>query len=282
MNILENVYIKDKDKLNNKIKQIKEDGKDKLHIISDFDKTLTKVFLQDIKYRSAIAQIRDGGYLENNYPRRSEALYEKYYPIEINPNIPFEEKKEKMLEWWSTHIKMQVECGLNISVVNEINNKRNIKLREGVIETFNLLNENNIPILILSSAVGDFIEFVIKDNNIFYPNIHIITNFYNYDDAGKVIGYKDKVIHNFNKNEAAIKETPHFDKTKDRPNVLLFGDSLNDIKMIEGVDHKTVIFVGFLNNKIEERLELFKDKYDIVITNDGSFEQILELLKEIL
>jgi len=115
---------------------------------------------------------------------------------------------------------LQVECGLTKAIVDEINNKREIKLRAGVLETFNMLSENNIPILILSSAVGDFIEFVLADNYIFYSNVYVISNFYDFDKSGKVIDYKNKIIHTFNKNEASIKSTSYFSKIKNKSNII--------------------------------------------------------------
>jgi len=52
--------------------------------------------------------------------------------------------------------------------------------------------------------------------------------------------------------------------------------------MVDGVEHKTLITIGFLNEKVQDNLELFKNNFDIVIVNDGTFDQVIELLKEIL
>ena len=53
--------------------------------------------------------------------------------------------------------------------------------------------------------------------------------------------------------------------------------------MANGMDHETVLKVGFLNENVEELLPKYKEVYDVVITNDGDFELINEsILKPIL
>jgi hypothetical protein len=42
---MKNIYYKDKEKFENTIKNIQEQGKEKLHILADFDRTLTKHFV---------------------------------------------------------------------------------------------------------------------------------------------------------------------------------------------------------------------------------------------
>ena len=40
----------------------------------------------------------------------------------------------------------------------------------------------------------------------------------------------------------------------------------------------TTITVGFLDNKIEERLKLYEDNFDIVLTDNSSFNELLEII----
>ena len=94
---MENIYIKNERELNEKIKLIKQDGKDNLHIIADFDNTLSKAYVNGKKMESMIAQIRRLGYLGEEYTKLAYDLYNKYHPIEIDPNIPQEIKIRKWL-----------------------------------------------------------------------------------------------------------------------------------------------------------------------------------------
>jgi hypothetical protein len=39
--------------------------------------------------------------------------------------------------------------------------------------------------------------------------------------------------------------------------------------------------VAFLNDNVEDLLPLYKEVYDVIITNDGSMEFVVELLSDI-
>ena len=67
-----------------------------------------------------------------------------------------------------------------------------------------------------------------------------------------------------------------------RKNVLLLGDSLGDLGMIEGFEYDNLISVGFLNENIEENLHAYKENFDIVIMNDGSMNYVNGLIKKIV
>lgn len=67
----------------------------------------------------------------------------------------------------------------------------------------------------------------------------------------------------------------------ERNNVILLGDSLGDLGMVNDLDVNCIIKIGFLNKDIENKLELYKDKFDIVITGDGSINYINKLLQKI-
>ena len=51
--------------------------------------------------------------------------------------------------------------------------------------------------------------------------------------------------------------------------------------MAEGIPHEVVLKVGFLNDKVEQLLPKYKEIYDVIVTNDGSMDVVVELLKEI-
>ena len=67
-----------------------------------------------------------------------------------------------------------------------------------------------------------------------------------------------------------------------RKNVILLGDSIGDLKMGEGVKHQSQLTIGFLNHDIENLKELYMNSFDIVITNDESFEFVNMLLNQLI
>ncbi|MBW6451603.1 MAG: hypothetical protein K0B02_02640 [DPANN group archaeon] len=80
------------------------DGIKNIHIISDFDRTFTKAFVNRQKVPSMISELPNGNYLTDDYAKKAHALFNKYHPIEIDINITEENKK-----------KLCILGGLNIS-----------------------------------------------------------------------------------------------------------------------------------------------------------------------
>lgn len=258
-----------------------EGGIDSLHVISDFDKTLTTAFIEGLKTQSSYAMIREGGYLSPEYVKRAHALYDKYYPYEISKTLPLLEKIKKMDEWWQKHFELMVESGMNKDVIQDIARKDQMKLREGAVDFFNLLHTSSVPLLIFSAGIGDIIEAYLKHRNLLHGNTHIISNFYTFNDDNTVKREEKKFIHVFNKNETAIQDTSYYVEIKNKQNVILLGDSIGDLGMGEGLDHATVLKIGFLNAYVEDQLELYKENFDVVILNDSDMRFVVDLLQEI-
>jgi len=280
---MENIIISNKKELEEKIKKISSEGKNKLHVISDFDRTLSQAFVKGKKVRAIIAQLYQGGYLTKDYRKKAQALHDKYYPIEIDSKIPLNEKKKAMEEWWRTHKKLLIDSGLNLKDVQKVVDKGYLEFRKGALEFFDLTHENQIPVVIFSSSgLGESIPLYFKKINKNYKNIHIISNSMKYDKNGNAISIIEPIIHVFNKGEIALKGLPIMKKLKDKENILLLGDSLGDINMAEGFNYNNIIKIGFLNYQDEENLKDYKKVYDVIITNDGNMDYVNELLKRII
>ena len=278
---MESIHIKNKEQLQKKIQQCKEDGINQLHIISDFDSTLTKVFQNGKKIVSSYALLRSGKYLSQKYVEKSHALFDKYHPFETSTQINLTEKCEKMNEWWKAHWDLMIESGMNKSVIQDIVENGSVVVRDDFEEFHKILFENNVPLLIFSAGQGDLIqEFFIK-NDFMTTNVHLISNFYKFNSIGKVTGYTTPFIHTFNKNEYAIKNTEYYSEIKERKNVILIGDHIGDLQMSQGIKHDVIIRIGFLNSNKEALLNSYLEKFDVVICDDGSLQKINNILKDI-
>jgi len=276
------IHIADPLALEEKIRKIKGDGGKHLHVVSDFDRTLTPMFIDGEKAETGVGQIRAGGYLSPEYVKEAYALKDKYHPIEIDETIPLAERSKKMQEWWETHLQVMIHHGLNKEVIEDIIRKRKIVPRPGSLEFYDLLHRSNIPLLIFSASAGDLIEGFLKQEGRHYNNIHIISNFYEFDENGLVRGYKSGIIHSFNKNEGQVKNHPYHEQIKRRKNCMLLGDSIGDLGMTEGLDHDTILRIGFLNENAERSLSAFAKKFDVVISDDGPMDYVNDLLKRII
>jgi 5'-nucleotidase len=278
-----NIIISKKEKFNKKKEEIKKGGFKKLHILSDFDRTLTKSFVEGIKVPSLISILRDYDYLCPEYVRESKELFEKYHPIEKDPNISPEDKKKAMYDWWTNHFRILIKYGLSKKDIQDVVDSRKVNLRDSFSEFNDILRTNNVPLIIMSSCgLGKkAIEMYLKKENELSNNIYIISNTYQWDENGKAVGVKEPIIHTMSKKEIFLKKLPIFDSIKERKNVVLLGDSLSDADMIEGFDYDNIIRIGFLNEEVQEMKEIYSKKYDVLITNDSSMEFVNELLKDL-
>jgi len=265
-------------------KAISEDGAEKLHVLADFDRTLTTAFVNGKSVPSLTSILRDGNYLTPDYAKKANELYAKYHLIEIDSKIPAEEKKKAMEKWWTTHFDLLIQSGLNKKDLEKVVETGNVKFREGFADFIDFLQAHKIPLVIMSSSgLGrDAISMYLEREGKLNDNIYIISNSYEWDENGNAIAIKQPIIHLMNKDETAVQDFPVFDAIKDRKNVLLLGDSLEDVGMVKGFDYDNLIKIGFLNENVEENLEQYKRNFDVVILNDSSMDYINGLLKEII
>lgn len=277
-----NVLISDQGALKRKLDLFKNGGLENIHVVADFDRTLTKSLYNGRKTPSLIALIREGGYLSDDYTQKAFALFDEYHPVEMDTRLPLEYRYQKMEEWWKKHMELLVESGVTREVIDDIVSKHSGILREGTLKFLNALNTKNIPLLIFSAGIGNIIEAILKENGCMYDNIHIIANFFFFDVNGKAIGFNPKLIHTLNKSEVEIQNEAYLEAIRSKKHVLLLGDSLGDIGMTEGLAYEEIIRIGFLNDEIDKRLLDYSAAFDVLITQDGNLEYVNNLLENFL
>jgi 5'-nucleotidase len=279
-NMKDEVIISDLEKFEEIKTKFAEGGLENLHFLVDFDKTLT---YETEKYPSIISVLRDGNHLTPDYAPRAHKLYNKYHPIEIDINTSKQEKIKAMKEWWKTHFELLIECKLNKKDIDDIVQSDIIKFRDGIKEMFEFLKQNKVPIVIMSAAgLGyESIAGILQKNGLLNNSIHVISNRFEWDKNGNAVAMKKPIIHSMNKSEIIVKDFSVFKQIENRKNVMLMGDSLDDLGMVDGFDYDNLLKVGFLNNKIDERLENYKKAFDLLILGDGSMNPVNQLLQEI-
>ncbi len=252
-------------------------------MLADFDRTLTKAFVGGEYVPSAIWVLYHGDYLEGDYNERAQALHEKYHGIETDPSVSRKRKAGAMKEWWEKQFALLIKSGLNRKHIQDIVGSGKIELREGGRALLSKLKENNIPLVIMSSSGlgGDAISMFLKNQEMLYGNIYIISNSFEWDKRGNAVSVKEPIIHGMKKYETAVRDYPCFNKIEKRKNVLLMGDNLDDVDMVEGFEYNNLIKVGFLNKDGEEKKEKYRENYDVVILNDGSLGYVNKLINKI-
>lgn len=264
--------------------KIKLDWLAKLHILADFDRTLTKAFSAGKLRPSLISVLRSEWYLSEEYSKKAYELFDYYHPIEVNPNIPLEEKKKEMTTWWNKHLQLLIDSKLHKSDIEKIVESGVIEFRPGVKSFLKFLSNNNIPIVIISAnGLGtDSIKMYFEKQWFLTPNVEIISNEFYWDENSNASGYDKRVIHVFNKDETVLSEFSEIhDIIEKRTNVILLWDSLWDPGMIEGFAYENLLKIGFLNENAETFLDEYKKVFDIILTGDSDAEFLEQITQSL-
>jgi cytosolic 5'-nucleotidase 3 len=281
---MEDIIISDPGKLAKIKDSITSDGTGNFYVFADFDRTLTPAYSGKASVSSLISVLRTGGYLLPDYAAKAQALFDCYHKIEIDGLVPFEQKKRLMKEWWTAHFELLIESGLKYGDLEKIADSGLIKFRSGGEDFLDFLKNKGIPLVIMSSsgAGREGISIFLKKAGALSDNIEIISNEFEWAPDGRALRVKQPIIYGLNKDATMIKDFPAaYALVKNRKNVLLLGDSLSDVGMIKGYVCENLIKIGFLNERIEENIDRYKDCYDIVILNDGSMQCVNDLMEEL-
>lgn len=265
------------------IYNMQQAGPDSLQVISDFDMTLTRFAYEGKRVPTTHNILNNHLLIDENCKKKIKKLLNTYYPIEIDARLSTEEKVPLMVEWWTKVHELLIEQKIKKDMLALAVRESHSKLREGYKMFFDHLAEHQVPLLIFSAGIGDVLEEVIRQNHVFHPNVNIISNYMDFDHTGVLQAFKGQLIHTFNKREGALSHAAHLPDLKGRPNVLLLGDSLGDLTMADGVSNtQNILTIGFLNDQVEERTELYANSFDIVLVKDETMEIPNAILTNIL
>jgi cytosolic 5'-nucleotidase 3 len=277
-----NILLANQNDLNKKIEKLVEEGIQKVHIVSDFDRTITKCYVNGKKIPSVFAIIRSQNYLGEEYTKKATELASIYHPIEINAELPFEFRYMKMQEWWEKHRELLIESHITEDIIDKIISENKEIFRSGFIQFAKKLKQKNVPLLIFSAGIGNFIVKYLKSHNLYGDNSFIFSNTFIFDNKKKAIGFEQKAVHILNKNEKSYENKDYYKRIEGRTNVILLGDMIEDIGMVENHNQENkhiTIKIGFLNENQVDLKSKYLKSFDIVIQNDGDFSSINKLLK---
>ncbi|CAK1544712.1 unnamed protein product [Leptosia nina] len=279
-----NVHIKNRDGLLEKINRVLRDGHSKLQIVTDFDHTLTRNQLDNGKtVLTSFGMLKDCPSIPQYYKDEDNRLASIYKPIEVDHIMTKEEKTKHMIDWYVAAHELLIGMTFPREELMEISRKMVDCFRIGVDELIAWSKAHCIPVLVFSAGLGECVVAALEAANFLLPNVKVISNFLAQDESGTITGIKGEVIHTYNKNEAAIKNTEYYDMVRERNNVLLLGDNIGDAAMAEGMDHcDVVIKVGFLGRNVDGNLQNYLNTFDIVLVNDNTVDAVNAILKLML
>ncbi|XP_075168166.1 cytosolic 5'-nucleotidase IIIB [Haematobia irritans] len=275
----ENCKIKDPIYVEKILNEFVKGGPDRLQFVTDFDFTITKQRMIDgSPVLSSFGILNACESLPQSFVEESRKLHHKYRPIEIDPHIPINEKIQSMIDWWTKTSELLVGFPLEQGEIDEIAGKYKDSLRDKSDILFNTLDRLNIPVLVFSAGLGNSVVSVLKQANLMYPNVNVVSNFLQYKN-GLLDGFQKPMIHTFNKNETALDSHRYYDLVHNRDHIIVMGDSIGDAGMADGVPSTShIIKIGFLYDHAEESLEKYMNAFDIVLVDDQTMDVPLAIL----
>lgn len=269
------LYIPNQAGFDSKLQKIKADGPSKLHVISDYDRTLTGNSGGGNTVATSWAIFVNK--LGEEYTKERNELYNHYRPIEVDSSLDQNFRSQQMSEWFQKHLELMIKYGITSDMILKSLQDGQITLRDGAGDFLKSLSKVNVPIIIFSAAIGDVINFQIKPLDLNMENVYILSNFFKFDESGKAVGFQADLVHSFNKTELLINKLAYRDQIAKRPNCILLGDALYDATMADGMDHETILKIGFLNGNKND-MESFSRVYDLLVEEDAGMDEINELV----
>lgn len=256
----------------NNITNINKLKNNNFYVVSDFDQTISTH-----NSNTTFSLFAKSGLYPSEYLNDVTKLYNYYRPLELNPNLSYEDKKNLSLKWHMASYKLMLKYKLKESDIDYIiDNNEAIILREGSIDFIRFLHNNNIPLIICSAGISNFIMKILEKHNCYTSNIYIHSNILKFKNN---IIYDDNPypIHSMVKNEIKLPDT-FTNKLINRDYAIVIGDQLHDINMANYLPKKETISFAFLESNVKENHKLFINNYDVVLTDNESFKPIQKIL----
>ena len=249
--------------------------KNNYYVILDFDKTITGKNSMD----SWMAVV-DFELFGEKGKKEWKELNAKYVPIEGNNKLAKKIKKQYMKEWYQKSMDTLYQYQLTESKLKTALEKENLIFRNGAKEFLQKLQEDNVPVIILSAGIGNAIEEFLKNQGCYSNNLYIISNFIKFQED-KMQKFTDTIIHSMNKNIQEYLPSTWQNRIKEKQYAILCGDILEDIHMVEKEKRNQTLTIAFLNDRIEDNVNIYNQHYDIVLTEkEACFQEVEKIIRK--
>lgn len=241
-----------------------------VYIVADFDRTITNG-----NSKTSWAILADSKYVPKSYVEERQKLYNHYRPIEISEDIEYSHKTEQVKEWYMKHIELFVKYKISKEIFEDAaSNLRIMKFRPYAKEFLEFLHEKQIPLIIISAGIGNFIESFLIHNNCYFDNIYVSSNKIIFKD-GIAVGVKENIIHSLNKNEVSL-PINIIEKIENKKNVILLGDQISDLNMVNKKNHNQVISIGFITKDVPKNI--MEKSFDIVCEENDNYADVKKVI----
>lgn len=263
-------YLKDQEKTLDKLHSFINSGKNKVHLLLDFERTLTQGRDRSGKDLTIWGALKN--LLSENSRSEYDQLYEKYRALEVKNKL----SETDAIKWWGSILTLYKENKINLPGIERATGK--IKIRPYTKQLFKICEDKNIPTIIISAGIKNIIELFCKKEGI-HPTAILSTEF-TFSPGGYINGWKpDSLIHILNKKERGHEEIKGIKSA--RPKAVIIGDSLNDAFMVDGENN--VLRIAIPDPRHDDRHDKFQEffkNFDLVIKGKTLYPviKILDLL----
>jgi len=257
------IHINNNEKLT-RLKNLSDD----FYVITDFDRTLTS---KESEPSMGIVP----KYLGGKCLQERTKIFNHYRPLELDYTIK-EQEKQKIMKEWANRSFTLLSKYLTQNIINKALENANIHFRKGAKEFLIKMNDMNIPVIIMSSGVGNILKAFLEKEGCLFNNIEIVSNFFEFQDKKAYIDL-DGIMATLNKEYKKIPINVR-NKLEQKENALLFGDLIEDIKMANKEKLSNTITFGFLDANVEDNLEEFNKNFDVLLAGDEDFDSIKKVL----
>lgn len=242
------------------------------YVVADFDRTITNG-----SSKTSWSILASSELVPKCYVEEREELFNKYRPIELDESMDFSERSRLVREWFFKHIQLFIKYKISEEVFEKAGHDlRVMEFRTGAAQFLEFLHKENIPVIIISAGIGNFIESFFKANNAYYDNIYISSNKIIFKD-GIASGVGENIIHSLNKNEVSLPDEIK-GKLAGRDKVILLGDQISDLMMVDETKHNDVLKIGFYSSRSEVDVDYFASKFDIVCLDNDDYNNLIDMV----
>ena len=252
-------------------------GAKDLGVVADFDRTLTSA--TSCSAHGVMERVTG---TSDEYKRATQANTAKFYPIEIDPKLTIEQKLPYMREWYESNHAAMVDASITSSQIDSAILEAPVIMRDGSLDLLSVLQTNAVPLIVFSAGLADIIERILNDrfSSPLPPTIRVVSNRMSFSSSGLLESFSEPLIHMFNKSQAAVPPSEQLV----RKNQILLGDGYGDRTMCDGAftPPETLLKIGFLNDHVKEKLEDYKEAFDVVIVEDGSMDVVVDIVRAVI
>lgn len=243
--------------------------KDDYYVITDFDHTLTTA-------KSSASMGIIPKFLGGECLKQRLKIYEYYRPLELDYTIDLKEKQRIMREWARKSFTLLSNYIKSEEMIKKSLTGANLYLRDGAKEFLEEMKNKDIPVIIMSSGIGNIVKAFLEKEKCLFNNIVIVSNFFEFNNEKAYIDI-NQIMATSNKEYKRIPKNIRERLEKKRKAILL-GDLIEDIKMTDKENLQHTLTIGFLDENIEQNLEKYNNNFDIVLTEYSNFNDVKNIL----